>query len=56
MSETRTDTTQQRPAGADEGAGTGGSGRHRGGASTENTSAQPHGRHRRPAEAESTAA
>ncbi|MBV7248627.1 hypothetical protein [Streptomyces sp. MW-W600-10] len=56
MSEARTDTTQQRPTGADEGSGTGGSGKHRGGASAENTSVQPHGRHRRPAEEESRAA
>ncbi|MEU9677732.1 hypothetical protein AB0D92_30020 [Streptomyces parvus] len=56
MSEARTDTTQQRPTGADEEAGTSGSGKHRGGASTENTSVPPHGRHRRPAEAESAAA
>ncbi|MGC5342722.1 hypothetical protein ACPXCE_20250 [Streptomyces sp. DT24] len=51
MSEARTDTTQTRPPGADaERAGAGGSGRHRGGVSTENTTAQPHGRHRRPSE------
>ncbi|MEV7909155.1 hypothetical protein [Streptomyces griseus] len=56
MSEARTDTTQQRPTGADEGSGTGGSGKHRGGTSAENTSVQPHGRHRRPAEEESRAA
>ncbi|MEU6951289.1 MULTISPECIES: hypothetical protein [unclassified Streptomyces] len=56
MSEARIDTNQQRPTGADEGAGTGGSGKHRGGASAENTSAQPHGRHRRPADEESRAA
>ncbi|MFI7286531.1 hypothetical protein ACIBRY_07715 [Streptomyces anulatus] len=56
MSEARIDTTQQRSTGADEGAGTGGSGKHRGGASAENTSVQPHGRHRRPADEESRAA
>ncbi|MFJ4960917.1 hypothetical protein ACIP6P_00350 [Streptomyces sp. NPDC088729] len=57
MSEARTDTTQTRPQGADaERAETGGSGRHRGGASMENTSVQPHGRHRRPDEGETRAA
>ncbi|MFJ9635160.1 hypothetical protein [Streptomyces sp. NPDC101178] len=57
MSETRTDTTTPRTPGGDaEVAGTGGSGKHRGGASMENTSVQPHGRHRRPAQEESRAA
>ncbi|MFD7440768.1 hypothetical protein [Streptomyces sp. NPDC059909] len=50
MSEARTDTTKARPQGANaiQAAG-GGSGRHRGGASsTENSTAPSHGRHRRP--------
>ncbi|GAA2947088.1 hypothetical protein GCM10020227_12470 [Streptomyces flavovirens] len=50
MSEARTVTTQTRPPEADaERAAAGGSGKHRGGASAENTAVQPHGRHRRPA-------
>ncbi|MCX5343910.1 hypothetical protein NRF20_31575 [Streptomyces sp. R-74717] len=57
MSEARTDTTQTRPPGADaERAEAGGSGKHRGGVSMDDASAQPHGRHRRPAEGDSRAA
>ncbi|WP_405688291.1 hypothetical protein [Streptomyces sp. NBC_00057] len=57
MSEARTDTTQTRPPGADaERAEAGGSGKHRGGVSMDDTSAQPHGRHRRPSEGNSRAA
>ncbi|HEY9439231.1 MAG TPA: hypothetical protein VIS29_11395 [Streptomyces sp.] len=51
MSEARTDTTQTRPPGADAGrAEAGGSGKHRGGASAENTAVRQNGRHRRPSE------
>ncbi|MFB4424937.1 hypothetical protein C5F59_028125 [Streptomyces sp. QL37] len=51
MSEARTDTTQTRPPEADaERAEAGGYGKHRGGASAESATAQPHGRHRRPSE------
>ncbi|MGW1405135.1 hypothetical protein [Streptomyces sp. NPDC002403] len=55
MSEARTDTTQTRPADADR-AEAGGSGKHRGGESVDDTSAQPHGRHRRPSEGDGRAA
>ncbi|MFF3780252.1 hypothetical protein [Streptomyces sp. NPDC001933] len=55
MSEARTDPTQTRPADADR-AEAGGSGKHRGGESMDDASAQPHGRHRRPAEGDSRAA
>ncbi|MCX4848299.1 hypothetical protein [Streptomyces sp. NBC_00893] len=55
MSEARTDPTQTRPADAhrveDDGYG-----KHRGGESMDDTSAQPHGRHRRPSEGDSRAA
>ncbi|MFD6276129.1 hypothetical protein ACFWFI_11265 [Streptomyces sp. NPDC060209] len=51
MSEARTDTTQNRPSEADaDRAEAGGYGKHRGGASAESATAQPHGRHRRPSE------
>ncbi|MEV6265254.1 hypothetical protein AB0M42_31545 [Streptomyces sp. NPDC051784] len=51
MSEARTDTTQPLPPEADmEGAEAGGYGKHRGGASAEGETVQPHGRHRRPSE------
>ncbi|MFI1399234.1 hypothetical protein [Streptomyces sp. NPDC020681] len=44
MSESRTDTTQTRPQGAD----AGGAGKHRGGAApTEDSTATPHGKHRK---------
>ncbi len=57
MSEARTDTTQTRPPQADtERAEAGGYGKHRGGASAESTTAQPHGRHRRPSEGGGSAA
>ncbi|MEU5716660.1 hypothetical protein AB0G71_12855 [Streptomyces sp. NPDC020403] len=57
MSEVRTDTTRTRPPTADaERADAGGSGKHRGGASAENTAAQPHGRHRRPSQGSGSAA
>ncbi|MFB7210755.1 hypothetical protein [Streptomyces sp. NPDC056255] len=55
MSEARTDPTQTRPADADR-ADAGGSGKHRGGESVDDASAEPHGRHRRPAEGDDRAA
>ncbi|WP_345981993.1 hypothetical protein [Streptomyces sp. DSS69] len=55
MSETRTETNTPRTPGGDAEV-TGGSGKHRGGASMENTSVQPHGRHRRPAQEKARAA
>ncbi|MFJ8853330.1 hypothetical protein [Streptomyces sp. NPDC102437] len=55
MSEARTDATQTRPADADR-AEADGSGKHRGGESVDDASAEPHGRHRRPAEGDSRAA
>ncbi|MFF1644143.1 hypothetical protein [Streptomyces sp. NPDC058240] len=55
MSEARTDTTQTRPEDADR-AEDGGYGKHRGGESMDDASAQPHGRHRRPSEGGSRAA
>ncbi|MGW1652976.1 hypothetical protein [Streptomyces atratus] len=57
MSEARTDTTQTRPPGADaERAEADVSGKHRGGVSMDDASAQPHGRHRRPSEGDGRAA
>ncbi|MFJ9677174.1 hypothetical protein ACIRP2_03840 [Streptomyces sp. NPDC101194] len=57
MSEARTDTTQTHPPVADaERAEAGGSGKHRGGVSAEDASAQPHGRHRRLSEGDGRAA
>lgn len=57
MSEARTDTTQTRPPRADtERAEAGGYGKHRGGASAESVTAEPHGRHRRPSEGGGSAA
>ncbi|GAA2420639.1 hypothetical protein GCM10010433_20400 [Streptomyces pulveraceus] len=55
MSEARTDPTQTRPQDADR-AEAGGYGKHRGGESMDDTSAEPHGRHRRPSERDSRAA
>ncbi|TXS78375.1 hypothetical protein EAO76_08210 [Streptomyces sp. sk2.1] len=55
MSEARTDTTQTRPQDVDR-AEAGGSGKHRGGESVDETAAQPHGRHRRPSEGDGKAA
>ncbi|MFJ2116456.1 MULTISPECIES: hypothetical protein [unclassified Streptomyces] len=49
MSEARTDTTQQRPQGAQSQGGLDHHGRHRGGAApSETPHSSPHGRHRRP--------
>ncbi|MFG2592454.1 hypothetical protein [Streptomyces sp. NPDC048438] len=57
MPEARTDTAQTRPPEADaERAEAGGYGKHRGGASAESVTAQPHGRHRRPSEGGGSAA
>ena len=57
MSEARTDTTYTRPQGADaEWAEAGGSGKHRGDVSTDDTAGEPHGRHRRPSEGDDRAA
>ncbi|MFD8941431.1 hypothetical protein ACFV00_05385 [Streptomyces californicus] len=56
MSEARSDMTQQHPTGAGQGAASGGSGKHRGGASAETAPVEPHGRHRGPAEDEVRAA
>jgi hypothetical protein len=55
MSEARTDPTQTRPGDADR-AEAGGYGKHRGGESMDDASAQPHGRHRRPTEGDDLAA
>ncbi|WP_228992892.1 hypothetical protein [Streptomyces sp. DH8] len=56
MSEARSEMTQQHPRGTGQGAVSGGSGKHRGGASLETSPVRPHGRHRRPAEDEARAA
>ncbi|MFF2013553.1 hypothetical protein ACFVWY_31435 [Streptomyces sp. NPDC058195] len=55
MSEARTDTTQPRPSDVER-AEAGGYGKHRGGESRDDASAQPHGRHRRPSEGDGRAA
>ncbi|MFC3234383.1 hypothetical protein [Streptomyces nitrosporeus] len=57
MPEARTDTARTRSPEADAGrAGADSSGKHRGGASAEDTADRPHGRHRRPSDGSGGAA